>query len=75
MLHQMVNVEIYLEKIVMDVRTHRRTYEQTDEQLKNFGLKLIYLLCKEKRGYNKSEVFQSIMSKNTVNDNCMTKKC
>ena len=60
---------------VMDARTHRRTDRQTDEQWTNLGSELIYLFSKEKSRYNKDKVFQSNMSKNTVDGNCMTKKC
>ena len=60
---------------VMDTRTHRRTDRQTDEQWTNLGSELIYLFSKEKSRYNKDKVFQSNMSKNKVDGNCMTKKC
>ena len=60
---------------VMDARTHRWTDRQTDEQWTNLGSELIYLFSKEKSRYNKDKVFQSNMSKNTVDGNCMTKKC
>ena len=60
---------------VMDARTHRRTDRQTDEQWTNLGSELIYLFSKEKSRYNKDKVFQRNMSKNTVDGNCMTKKC
>ena len=60
---------------VMDAHTHRRTDRQTDEQWTNLGSELIYLFSKEKSRYNKDKVFQSNMSKNTVDGNCMTKKC
>ena len=60
---------------VMDARTHRRTDRQTDEQWTNLGSELIYLSSKEKSRYNKDKVFQRNMSKNTVDGNCMTKKC
>ena len=59
---------------VMDARTHRRTDRQTDEQWTNLGSELIYLFSKGKSRYNKDKVFQSNMSKNTVDGNCMTKK-
>ena len=58
-----------------DGHTYAQTDGQTDGQWTNFGLKLIYLFSKRKSGYNKGQVFQSNMSKNTVDGNCMTKKC
>ena len=56
----------------MNARTHRWTHRRT---MANFGTKLIYsFLSNEKSEYNKGKVFQSNMSKNTVDGNCMTKK-
>ena len=52
-----------------------RTQTQMDRRWTNFGTKLVTLFTKEKSGYNKGKVFQSNMSKNTVDGNCMTKKC
>ena len=45
-----------------------------DRRWTNFGTKLVSLFTKEKSGYNKGKVFQSNMSKNTVDGNCMTEK-
>ena len=53
---------------------HVQTDGQTDRRWTNFDTKLIYPFFKEKSGYNKGKVFQSNMSKNTVDVNCMTKK-
>ena len=35
---------------------------------------MIFLVSKERSGYNKGKVFQSNMCKSTVDGNCMTKK-
>ena len=59
---------------VMDGRTHVRTDRQMNRRWSNFGTKLIYFFSNEKSGYNKGKVFQSNLSKNTVDGNCMTKK-
>ena len=59
----------------MYARTHRRTDRQTDEQWTNLGSELIYFFSKEKSRYNKDKVFQSNISKNTVDGNCKTKNC
>ena len=53
---------------------NKRTHAQTDRRCTNLGTKLVTLFTKEKSGYNKGKVFQSNMSKNTVDGNCMTKK-
>ena len=45
-----------------------------DRRWTHFGMKLVTLFTKEKSGYNKGKVFQSNMSKNTVDGNCMTEK-
>ena len=67
----------------MDGRTHvradRRTGRQTDRQTDGQTMvKLWYeiniLFSNEKSRYNMGKVFQSNMSKNTVDGNCMTKK-
>ena len=56
----------------MDRRTHRRTDRQTDDG--NLVRNYYTLFSKEKNGYNKGKMFQSSMSKHTVDGNCMTEK-
>ena len=71
----MVEVEVVLQEMWWtDARTYGRTDSGTDRQWSNFGTKSIYPFSNEKSGYNKGQVFQSNMSKNTVDGNCMTKK-
>ena len=61
---------------VMDGRTHVRADRHTDGQtmVKLWYEINILFFSNEKSGYNKRKVFQSNMSKNTVDGNCMTKK-
>ena len=62
---------------VMDARTQSRTDRQTDIRTMDklrFRINIPFF-SKEKSRYNKDKVFQSNMSKNTVDGNCMTKKC
>ena len=54
----------------MDTRTDGRS----DGRWTNFAAKLMYPFFKEKSGYSKGKVFQTNMSKNAVDGNCMTKK-
>ena len=55
----------------MDGRTHAQTDRRTMENLvRNYYT----LFSKEKNGYNKDKMFQSSMSKHTVDGNCMTEK-
>ena len=60
----------------MDGRTHVRADRQTDGQtmVKRWYEINILFFSNEKSVYNKGKVFQSNMSKNTVDGNCMTKK-
>ena len=56
----------------MNARTHRWTHRRTMDKLW-YEINILFL-SNEKSEYNKGKVFQSNMSKNTVDGNCMTKK-
>ena len=56
---------------VMVGRTHRWTDSQTIDK-HCYKINILFF-AKEKSGYNKGKVFQSNMSKNIVDGNCMTK--
>ena len=60
---------------MIDGRTHVRTVRQQDGQtiVKLWYEINILFFSNDKSGYNKGQVFQSNMSKNTVDGNCMTK--
>ena len=57
----------------MNARTHRWTHRRTMDKLW-YEINILFFLSNEKSEYNKGKVFQSNMSKNTVDGNCMTKK-
>ena len=64
---------MYLQEMCLtDAGTDRRI----EGRWTNFGTKLIYLFfSKENSEYIKGKMYKSNMSKNTVDGNCMTKKC
>ena len=56
----------------MDARTHRWTHRRTMDKLW-YEINILFF-SNEKSGCYKGKTFQSNMSKNTVDGNCMTKK-
>ena len=63
--------DIFTRNVIVG-RTHRWTDRRTIDKLW-YEINIPFF-AKEKIGYNKGKVFQSNMSKNTVDGNCMTKK-
>ena len=57
-----------------DEHTHAQMDAQTDDGQTLVRNLYTLFLSNEKSEYNKGKVFQSNMSKNTVDGNCMTKK-